>query len=54
MFSVGYPYQSAQAATWFLVTIELEPSAKEAVTSGNVARLLNSAGELHLKGDGRH
>jgi hypothetical protein len=29
MFSVGYPHQSAQAATWLLVTIELEPQQKK-------------------------
>ncbi len=40
LFSVDYPYQSAETATEFLKTVEIEPSVKEALASGNAARLL--------------
>lgn len=41
LFSVDYPYQSADTATAFLASVELDPSVKAAVASGNAARLLN-------------
>ncbi|WP_258803614.1 amidohydrolase family protein [Pseudarthrobacter sp. NS4] len=41
LFSVDYPYQSAETATEFLRTVEIEPSVKEALASGNAAKLLS-------------